>query len=65
MYEFAQKKNEYETAAANERLKLVKLIQVHSYHLKQSDSLLTELKKQFSHALETFDAIEKEDSEEE
>lgn len=62
MYEFAQKKNEYETAAANERLNLIKLIQVHSYHLKQSEMLLNELRTQFSHAIETFKDLEKEDA---
>lgn len=60
MVNFAQKKTELETQFSSEKLKLIKQIQVHSYHIKQSKSLLDELKKQFEFAVNSFNEIESE-----
>lgn len=57
VYTFAQQKNELETKFSNERLRLLKLLQVHTYHVKQSESLLKELKNQFEQSLESLKDI--------
>ncbi len=54
VYTFAQQKNEIETKFSTERLRLLKLLQVHTYHVRQSENLLKELQKQFEQSLDSL-----------
>lgn len=54
VYTFAQQKNEIETKFSTERLRLLKLLQVHTYHIRQSENLLKELQKQFEQSLDSL-----------
>lgn len=54
LYEFTQQQNDVETRCASDRLKIVQMLQVHAYHINQSDSLLKEAQKQFDLAKKTF-----------
>ncbi len=59
-YDFAQQRSELESKVSAERLELTKQVQVHSYHLSQSQLLLTELMKQFEQAQASFKGLERE-----
>lgn len=54
VYTFAQQKNEIETKFSTERLRLLKLLQVHTYHVRQSESLLKELQNQFEQSMDSL-----------
>lgn len=54
LYDFTQQQNDVETKYAADRLKIVQMLQVHAYHINQSDALLKEAQKQFDLAKKTF-----------
>lgn len=56
-YEYAGRLNELETAAASEKLRIGKQVQLYSYHIDRISSLLEQANQQFAKAKEAVDEL--------